>query len=256
MSGAAAGSSPNAASISFARSRHVECAGSKFPRRADQIAAADIRQDAIERFGVGSLVLNRATWDAFDVAPAIDVEASVVANADAWDQALPFVGRVRQDLLCLTGHAEESIQDVAVAPCPGFMENVADHGDRSARAEVSHDVGYVDCTPHAFAFQASTKIPECQRRVCLALQSFFHQKRGCAINDVGLLLQIEARLPGEGLQQQPTLVERTAGNPKLSALETGHVVDRGRGGHHHRAERARIWIKYQVVAERALARDP
>jgi hypothetical protein len=105
---------------------------------------------------------------------------------------MPFVGRVRQDLLCLIGRAEESIQNVVVALCPGSAENVADHGGRSARAKVLHDVGHVDRAPHAFAFKASTKIPECQCRVDLALQSFFHQKRGCAVNDIGPLLQIEA----------------------------------------------------------------
>src|SRR5215471_18630876 len=56
-------------------------------RRTDQLGAADLHQDTIERCSVTLLVPDRAARNALAVAPAVDFEARLVAHANARRQA-------------------------------------------------------------------------------------------------------------------------------------------------------------------------
>ena len=58
------------------------------------------------------------------------------------------------------------------------------------------------------------------------------------------------------LQQQPALVDRTAGDRELAPLRSASVWIGDDGRHHHRAERAGIGIERQLGAELAFARHP
>src|SRR5262249_723007 len=106
------------------------------------------------------------------------------------------------------------------------------------------------------AFEISAEIPERQRGIDLALQRFLRQEWRRAVDDSCLFFEIQSGLARQRLQQQPAFVERTAGHSKLLAPEIGDLTNRGLRRDHHRAERARRGIKYKIVAERTLARDP
>src|SRR5882757_2528963 len=119
--------------------RAVEGAGCELARRADQLRAADVREDEIQGAGVVLLVRQRAAHDAFTVALAIDRERARVGDADARGKPLPFgVGR-RQDVLGLPHRVEETVDSGTTARSEGAFECVADDRHRSLGAEPSHD---------------------------------------------------------------------------------------------------------------------
>src|SRR5512132_4441878 len=75
---------------SFPRRRPVESSRREFARRADKLAAADLRQYEIQGARVRLLLGERAAHDACAVALAVDGERAGVADADARCEPLPF----------------------------------------------------------------------------------------------------------------------------------------------------------------------
>ena len=65
--------------------------------------------------------------------------------------------------------------------------------------------------------------PEFQRGVEFALRQLFGQQRRRAEDRRGLRLEIDALLERPGLQHQPALVERAAGDAELLADEVGRL---------------------------------
>ena len=162
----------------------------------------------------------------------------------------------RREFFRLLRGDKETIEQRAIALRPAAVEYVADHCYGTPGAELLHDVFHGDDAAHAFALELGAEIPKRQRGVDFALQRLLGQKRRCAVGDLRLRFQIDARSPRQSPQQQPTLVERPAGDADLLADEVGDASDVRIRRRHHRAERARIRIEDEVVAQRTLAPDP
>ena len=222
------------------------------------------RPDRFRRFRQGRdtrcarrpLPPKRPPHDAFAVALSIDCERIGIVHTDARRDALPFRFRRGEDLLGLEGGIEEAVDRGFAARCEDAVESVADDRHRPAGAEARHDIVHGDGASESFTFQLGAEIPEGQRRIGLALQRLLRQQRGRAVDDRRLPAEIGTGTPRHGLQQEPALVERAAGDRELPAAEIGDLADRRVRRHHDSAERARRRVKDQAVAECALARHP
>ncbi len=166
------------------------------------------------------------------------------------------VVRRGQDFLGLPGGGEKAVHRRALAACECAVERITDDRHRAFGTEPLHDLVHADRAAEAFAFEVGTEVPERQRRFMFALQRLLGQQRRRAIDDAGLLPEIEAGPPRKSLQQQPALVQGAARDGELAPLEVSDVFDGRLRRHHHGAERAGRRIEHQAVAERALARDP
>src|ERR1700704_515731 len=234
----------------------VEGSGRELARRPDQLRTADIGEHEVQGPRIGLLFGDRTAHNAFAIALTVDRERARVGDADPGCEPLPFGLRRGKNGLGLTGSFEEAIDRRSIARCPGTVEGVADDGDRPLRTEAFHDVVHSDRALLPLAFKIGTEVPERQRGIDLALQRFLRQERRGTVDDRGLFPEIDTRAACQRLQEQPALVERTARDCELLALEIDELPDRGPCGHHHRAERAGRGIENQAVAERPLARDP
>src|SRR6266545_5814140 len=197
-------------------SRPVEGAAVKLARRPDQLGAADLGQHAVERTGVGFLLVDRAAEDAFAVALAVDRERGAIAHADAGREPLPFGFRVGVNFLGLAGGVEEAVDRRFVAGRPAAVERISDDRDRRLGAELAHHAGDFDGALEALAFEVGAEIPERERAVVLPLLGLLGQERRRAIDDGSLAAQVEAGAARESLEEEPALVERAAGDRELS----------------------------------------
>src|SRR5688500_15627967 len=84
---------------SVSRDRVIERSGIQLRRRADEFAAADRRQHAVQKARVGLFVGDRTTRNAFPVAIAVGPQGCGVGSAGQGGNLLPLRILRRQDLL-------------------------------------------------------------------------------------------------------------------------------------------------------------
>src|SRR5436190_10332805 len=168
-------------------SRPVEGAAVELARLPDQLGAAELGQHAVERAGVGFLLVDRAAEDAFAVALTVDRERRGVAHADAGGEALPFGFGRREDFLGLAAYVEEAVDRRLVARRPATVEGIADDRDRRLGAELAHHARHLDGALEALAFEIGAKVPERERGVVLAMLRLLRLERRCVVDVGGLV---------------------------------------------------------------------
>ena len=163
---------------------------------------------------------------------------------------------LRQDLARLGRRREKTLERVLVRGREGFAEHIAGHRHRPARAERLLDVGHLDRAAEAPPLEIGAEIPEFERRLGLALGKFLRDERRRAVGRPRILGKVEARAERRRPQEEPALVDRSAGDADGPAREIGERMDRRILACHHRAQRARIGREHELVAEPSFARHP
>jgi len=88
---------------------------------------------------------------------------------------------------------------------PSFGKNLVDAGE----------------SPKALGLELGAEIPEIQARIHLAVERLGGDQRRRTIDDGCVRLQVDAVLLHPRLKQQPALVDGTAADGELAALEVG-----------------------------------
>src|SRR6202167_3994914 len=214
-------------STSVFRRLFVEGSAVELGRGADQFGAAELREDEIELARVRLLVRHRPELRALEIALAIKGERSGIGRADASRELLPIGIRMRQNVLRLFGYREEAMQHIAMLRGKTFVEDIADHRHGTGSAEALLDICDADQAPMPMDFEIDTEIPKIQTGIALALQRLLPEKGRRAVKNGRVGGKVDRGAFGKRLQQQPALIERSAGDAKLLALQVGEAVDRG-----------------------------
>src|SRR5512139_2271702 len=181
-------------STSVSANRVIEGAGIELRHRPDQVAAADLGQHAIENARIRLFVSDAAARDSLAIAVAIGLQQGGIAGAGQRRDLLPRRIRGHQQLLGLAGHGNEPRDRVAMTGGPGFVEDVADHRDRSLGAELGQDVLDAGEAAEAFGLELRAKIPEIEARIHLAVERLRRQQGRGAVNDAGFRFEVDAVL--------------------------------------------------------------
>src|SRR4051812_28444150 len=196
----------------------IERAGIELGSRADEVAAAGLGQHAVEHARVPFFVIDAPARNAVAIALAISLEQGGIARAGERCDLVPGGIGGHQQLLGLAGHRDEARHRIAMTCRPGFVEDIADCGDRALGAEFRQYVLDTGKASKTLGLQLCAEIPEIEARIHLAVERLGGEQRRSTIDDGRLRFQVDAVLLHARLEQQPALVDGTAADGELAAL--------------------------------------
>lgn len=167
-------------------------------RGADEFGSADIAHDAVEGGGVGRLRLDRARRNALGIALAIKRQLFWIGDAKLLADLLPVGVGMRQFVLGRARDFEKPREGVVMGFRQVFVEDIADHRQRSLGAKRFLDRVHADQPPEATRLKGDGVIPECEIGVELARGGLLIEQRGGAEHDIRARLKIEAVALREG----------------------------------------------------------
>ncbi len=141
---------------------------------------------------------------------------------------------MRQNLLRIGDRFENPIDGLTVGIGPILAEDEADEVELVGEAERSGEVGDGDHLAIARGLEFRGEIPKCEHGVELVLLELGAEQGRSTVNDLGGMVQIHTCAGAAGgLDQEPGLIHRAAGNSKFAALEVAEAGERGVGRRHH-----------------------
>src|SRR5208283_582320 len=132
----------------------------KFLCRAGEVRAAGLGEDLVENPRVGGFLFDRPPRDAIDIDLPVKGELCFVANFDLPGDVLPIRVGMSKNVLGFGCDLEEPRQGIGMAARKTFVEDIADHGNRSLGAEASFHFVHADEPPEPARFERNAEIPK------------------------------------------------------------------------------------------------
>src|SRR3984893_17936646 len=138
----------------------VECSLVDFRCVAGKVRASDFCKDPIKRARVGRFLGDRAARDAIYIGLPVEGEFCFPGDPDLLRDLLPIRTGMGENIFGLGSDLEKPREGGRMCSRVLFVEDIADHGDRTLGAEAAFHFAHADEPPEAARSERHAEIPK------------------------------------------------------------------------------------------------